>query len=209
MYFPERPALRCLWLACIRKASPPMEGFVNLACSRSWLVMGESGLNGIHFRWCKSKLENRASYYTRERGAMGNNKNQATLISFEQLNIYRSLFPVILRPPSASPGPALKPPRQKQQNAAWRETKKAVMLFKEWIKYSFQTLDFFFYWNVRLDNWEENSPCLKNSDVSLVISMYIRCGLFLNITDVTESHLNFSLPRLDHKGNHSFFLIGV
>lgn len=161
MYFPERPALWCLWLACIRKASPPMEGFVNLASSRSWLVMGESGLNGIHFRWCKSKLENRASYYTRERGAMGNNKNQATLISFEQLNIYRSLFPVIRRPPSASPGPALKPPRQKQQNAAWREMKKAVMLFKEWIKYSFQTLNFFSYWNVRLDNQEGKLTLLE------------------------------------------------
>lgn len=100
---------------------------------------------------------------------MGNNKNQATLISFEQLNIYRSLFPVIRRPPSASPGPVLKPLRQKQQNAVWREMKKAVMLFKEWIKYSFQSPDCFSDWNVKLDNREENSPCLKNSDVSLPI----------------------------------------
>lgn len=135
--------------------------------------MGESGLNGIHFRWCKSKLENRASYYTRERGAMGNNKNQATLISFEQLNIYRSLFPVIRRPPSASPGPALKPPRQKQQNAVWREMKKAVILFKEWIKYNFQTLDLFSYWNVKLDNREgkltlfETFRCFPNSHFHL------------------------------------------
>lgn len=68
---------------------------------------------------------------------MGNNKNQATLISFEQLNIYRSLFPVVRMPPSASPGPVLKPLRQNQQNAVWREMKKAVTLFKEWIKCSF------------------------------------------------------------------------
>lgn len=83
---------------------------------------------------------------------MGNNKNQATLISFEQLNIYRSLFPVIRRPPSASPSLVLKPPRQKQQNAVWREMKKAVMLFKEWIKYSLQMQDFFPCCNVILDN---------------------------------------------------------
>lgn len=154
-------------------ASHSPEGFVNLASSRSWLVMGESGLNGIHFGWCKSKLENRASYYTREHGAMGNNKNQATLISFEQLNIYRSLFPVIHRPPSASPGPAFKSPRQKQQNAVWREMKKAVMLFKEWSKYTFQTLDFFSYWNVKLDNQQgkltlfEKFNCFPDSNVHL------------------------------------------
>lgn len=59
---------------------------------------------------------------------MGNNKNQATLISFEQLNIYRSLFPVIHRPPSASPGPVLEALRQNQQNADWREMRKAVIL---------------------------------------------------------------------------------
>lgn len=87
---------------------------------------------------------------------MGNNKNQATLISFEQLNIYRSLFPVIRRPPSASPGPALEPLRQKQQNAVWREMKKAVMLYNEWIKNSFQMLNFFSCWNVKLDNRGEN-----------------------------------------------------
>lgn len=130
--------------------------------------MGESGLNGIHFRWCKSKLENRASYYTRERGAMGNNKNQATLISFEQLNIYRSLFFVIRRPPSISPGLALKPLRQKQQNAVWREMKKAVMLFKEWIKYSLQMPDFLLCWNVKLEDWggkltlSENVRCFPS-----------------------------------------------
>ena len=73
---------------------------------------------------------------------MGNNKNQTTLISFEQLNIHRSLFPVICGPPSVSPGPALEPPRQKQQNVVWRGMEKAVMLFREWIKYSFQMLNF-------------------------------------------------------------------
>lgn len=30
--------------------------------------------------------------------------------------------------------------------------KKAVILFKEWIKYSFPMPDFFLYWNVKLDN---------------------------------------------------------
>lgn len=141
---------------------------------------------------------------------MGNNKNQATLISFEQLNIYRSLFPVIRRPPSASPGPVLKPLRQKQQNAVWREMKKAVMLFKEWIKYSFQSPDCFSDWNVKLDNQEENSPCLKKSDVSLpVISIHIFCSLFLYIAEVAAPHCNFSLPSVDHKGSHGFSLSGV
>lgn len=31
------------------------------------------------------------------------------------------------------------------------------MLYNEWIKYSFQMLDFFSYWNVKLDNWGEKS----------------------------------------------------
>lgn len=167
--------------------------------------MGESGLNGIHFRWCKSKLENRASYYTRERGAIGNNKNQATLISFEQLNIYRSLFPVIRRPPSASPGPALEPLRQKQQNAVWREMEKAVMLYNEWIKYSFQMLDFFSYWNVNLDNWGEN----------LTLFEKFRCFPDSNFYSCSLESFpvyrwsGFSLPRLGHKGNHHFFVNGV
>lgn len=144
------------------------------------------------------------------RGAMGNNKNQATLISFEQLNIYRSLFPVIHRPPSASPGPVLKLLRQKQQNAVWREMKNAVMLFKERIKYSFQLPDFFSSWNAKLDNQEENSPCLKNSDVSLpAISIHIFCSLFLYIAGAAGPHCNFGLPRLGHKGNSSFSLNGV
>lgn len=89
--------------------------------------MGVCGLNAIHFQWCKSKLENRASYYTREREAMGNNKNEATLIFFEQLNIYRSLFLVICGPPSTSSHLALKPLRQKQQNTVWGEMKKAII----------------------------------------------------------------------------------
>lgn len=174
--------------------------------------MGESGLNGIHFRWCKSKLENRASYYTRECGAMGNNKNQATLISFEQLNIYRSLFPVIRRPPNASPGLVLKPLRQKQQNAVWREMKKAVMLFKEWIKYSLQMLDFFPFWNVKLDNqggkltWFEKFRCFPNSNF-----IHVPCSVCSATSQRWLSHslTTFSLPRLDHKGNHRFFLNGV
>lgn len=141
---------------------------------------------------------------------MGNNKNQATLISFEQLNIYRSLFPVIRRPPSASPGPVLKPLRQKQQNAVWREMKNTVMLFKEWIKYSFQLPAFFSSWNVKLEKQEGNSPCLKNSDVSLpAISIHIFCSLFLYMAGAAGLHSNFRLPKQNHKGNSSFSLNGV
>ena len=104
----------------------------------------------------------------------------------------------------------LKPLRQKQQNAVWREMKKAVMLFKEWIKYSSQSPDFFSDWNVQLDNQEENSPCLKNSDVSLpAISILIFCRLFRPIAEVAGPHFDFCLPRRDRKGSRSFSLIGV
>lgn len=91
-----------------------------------------------------------------------------------------------------------------------RNIKKAVMLFKERIKYSFQSPDCLSDWNVELVNQEENSPCLKNLDVSLpVISIHIFYSLLLHIIEVAGPHFYFSLPRLDHKGSHSFSLSGV
>lgn len=132
--------------------------------------MGVCGLNAIHFRWCKSKLENRASYYTREREAMGNNKNQATLISFEQLNIYRSLFLVICRPPSTSPHLVLKPLRQNQQNAVWGEMKEAIIscCLKNGLSTVYRRL-ISSYVNGKLDSWGGKLTLFGNSWVCWMV----------------------------------------
>lgn len=172
--------------------------------SRSWLVMGVCGLNAIHFQWCKSKLENRASYYTREREAMGNNKNQATLISFEQLNIYRSLFLIICRPPSTSPHLVLKPLRQKQQNTVCGEMKKAIIscCLKNGLSTAYRCL-LPSYVNGKLGDGGGKLTLFGNSPVfwtAILFPVTAACSHTFPMWP------NYSLPNMDHKRNYGFCL---
>lgn len=84
--------------------------------TRAWTLVGASGVNGVRFRGGKSKVGNRASYHT-----MGNNKSCVALISFQQLNIYRSLCPESGRLAGAGPCSRPEPPRDTRSGRGVRD----------------------------------------------------------------------------------------